>query len=789
MATTTETLIDGLGGKGFYAKAAKKKKKAIKDKDGNDIDSTYVKTTNLPAVDQTYNATSSNAQSGFAVAQALSGTGQVPTVQSTDDGKVLKATYSGGTGSFAWEPDSSNMPSPQAADKDKVLGVIDDHGTMGWVNQTQHIQSNWNEANSSSPAYIQNKPTIPNPANDATITVQIGSTSIGSFTTDQLANSTITIPEASTTVTGAMSSADKGKLDGIAVGAQVNVKPNWNAASGADAEILNKPDLSVYALSSSLAPVATSGSYNDLTDKPSIPTIPVNDVTVDGSSVVNSSGVAQIQLPTFTQVNADWTETDSSSAAYIEHKPNLATVATSGSYTDLSNKPTIPAAQVQSDWGESDTTSKAYINNKPDLSIYAQTTNLATVATSGSYTDLTDKPTIPSAANDSTVTVDMAGTQSGTNRSVGTFTVDQAAASTISIPVAVSGTKSSGTYTTHAQPGVMSYEDKEKLDDIEAGAEANVIESISVNGTAVQPDANKNVELTTPVKHVLTVDEVASDGFYLFDMDGSGNDPITYAELDEWYTNNDAIWLRSPYWDTMCYIDTLDTGSQSKYVMFTGSFNQYYRFGLKNGCPWSDTDPTNYCGVNGIKVNGTDVSADTDGNVDISVPNLPNPPSSSTGQFLKDDGTWATPAGKTYTNGDGIAISNQDVISVKTDGTTIHANASGELEVIGGSGEMNVVDGVKLEGASAVLPPDSTTKVVTIPNAIPTGTTGASNGLITADDQAKLDKAAVYQANPYDSSNTLLAQQFYVVTSDQQIIDIASQGVPNRSGTIFFRIG
>lgn len=29
---------------------------------------------------------------------------------------------------------------------------------------------------------------------------------------------------------------------------------------------------------------------------------------------------------------------------------SLATVATSGSYSDLSNKPTIPAAQVQTDW-------------------------------------------------------------------------------------------------------------------------------------------------------------------------------------------------------------------------------------------------------------------------------------------------------------------------------------------------------------------------------------------------------------------------------------------------------
>lgn len=46
---------------------------------------------------------------------------------------------------------------------------------------------------------------------------------------------------------------------------------------------------------------------------------------------------------------------------------DLAEVATSGSYNDLSDKPTIPAAQVQSDWNENDTTSKAYIKNKPTI--------------------------------------------------------------------------------------------------------------------------------------------------------------------------------------------------------------------------------------------------------------------------------------------------------------------------------------------------------------------------------------------------------------------------------------
>jgi hypothetical protein len=44
---------------------------------------------------------------------------------------------------------------------------------------------------------------------------------------------------------------------------------------------------------------------------------------------------------------------------------SLATVATSGSYSDLSNKPTIPAAQVNSDWNAS--SGVAQILNKPSI--------------------------------------------------------------------------------------------------------------------------------------------------------------------------------------------------------------------------------------------------------------------------------------------------------------------------------------------------------------------------------------------------------------------------------------
>ena len=78
----------------------------------------------------------------------------------------------------------------------------------------------------------------------------------------------------------------------------------------------------------------------------------------------------------------------------VQNKPNFANVATSGDYNDLINHPTIPSVAGLA--------SEAYVNEKvaaikvPSLDGYAKTADLSTVATSGSYNDLADKPTIPS---------------------------------------------------------------------------------------------------------------------------------------------------------------------------------------------------------------------------------------------------------------------------------------------------------------------------------------------------------------------------------------------------------
>ena len=167
---------------------------------------------------------------------------------------------------------------------------------------------------------------------------------------------------------------------------------------------------STYVEADGLATVATSGNYSDLLNKPTIPTVNNATLTIqknssnvatftanassnvtanisvptDTSDLTNGAGyITSASLPTKT---SELTNNGSDNTSVYVEADELATVATSGNYSDLSGKPTIPAAQVNSDWSAA--SGVAQILNKPSL---------ATVATSGSYDDLTNKPSIPAA--------------------------------------------------------------------------------------------------------------------------------------------------------------------------------------------------------------------------------------------------------------------------------------------------------------------------------------------------------------------------------------------------------
>lgn len=199
----------------------------------------------------------------------------------------------------------------------------------------------------------------------------------------------------------------------------------------------------------SLATVATSGSYSDLSNKPTIPTVTdtysgTSSNAMSGKAVKSAidaldgtiSGTAGSgkTLTAFSQTDGKVSATFGSisiTKSQVSDFPSLATVATSGSYSDLSNKPTIPTITDTYSGTSSNGMSGKAVKSAIDaldgsvsgsagsgktLTAFSQTNgvvsatfgnisitksqvsdfpSLATVATSGSYSDLSNKPTIP----------------------------------------------------------------------------------------------------------------------------------------------------------------------------------------------------------------------------------------------------------------------------------------------------------------------------------------------------------------------------------------------------------
>lgn len=194
--------------------------------------------------------------------------------------------------------------------------------------------------------------------------------------------------------------------------ASVTGKPTFAAVatSGSYDDLSDKP---------ALATVATSGLYSDLSGTPSLPVasnVMATEVGATGAAgVLNTYARGDHQHAHGTQAGgslhsaattaaagfmsaADKTKLDglasvATSGAYsdLSGAPALASVATSGSYNDLSDKP----SQFSGSYND--------LTDKPTLfsGDYADLTNapaLADVATSGAYADLSGKPSLAAVA-------------------------------------------------------------------------------------------------------------------------------------------------------------------------------------------------------------------------------------------------------------------------------------------------------------------------------------------------------------------------------------------------------
>lgn len=169
------------------------------------------------------------------------------------------------------------------------------------------------------------------------------------------------------------------------------------AQTGDYADLLNAPNL---------APIATSGSYNDLSDKPIIPTVPTS-LPANGGNADTVDGKHASEFATATHIHEDYASNIHAHAisditglsgeldgkANAVHTHNYAASAHTHTLADVSetNEKKIMTAEERTKLGGIAAGANNYTH--PATHAASMITGLSTVATSGSYDDLSDKPT------------------------------------------------------------------------------------------------------------------------------------------------------------------------------------------------------------------------------------------------------------------------------------------------------------------------------------------------------------------------------------------------------------
>lgn len=397
MSTTYVQTIDDLK---LYAE------RSVQDKDGNQIDTTYAKSSGLAAVattgaysdlsgTPTIPTTTSDLQndSGFITLadvpaqvnadwDATSGVGEIlnkptiPSVDQTYDGSSTNAQS--GTAVAGAIATVNQVPASTSADQDKVL-TVDSLGIPAW-------------------AIVPQSPT------------ELFEASYG---VTSYADVKAAITAKKIVYCAVPSGANGLRMAFLAYVSSSNVEFQYYRSLSTHDSTDQGDEVYVYTVASSGWTTKTrrsnirykagtnmtqsySSSTETLTFSATVPT-KTSDLTNDSGFITLSDVPAQVQ--------PDWDAT--SGLGEILNKPNLATVATTGAYSDLSGTPSIPTAtsdlnndsgfitlsdvpaQQNADWNAASGVTQ--ILNKP---------NLATVATTGAYSDLTGTPSIPTATSD-----------------------------------------------------------------------------------------------------------------------------------------------------------------------------------------------------------------------------------------------------------------------------------------------------------------------------------------------------------------------------------------------------
>ena len=520
---------------------------------------------------------------------------------------------------------------------------------------------------------------------------------------------------------------EKSKLNSIPSGAEANVQADWNEEdTTSDAYIKNKPTIPEGSVvdselsDSSRNPVqnkVVKAAIDNKVDKAEGKGLSTNDYTNE-----EKNKLAGISEGAKANVQADWEENDTTSDAYIKNKPTIPEGAvvdpdfsdsstnpvqnkvikealdnkvdkvegkglSTNDYTNeekskLAGIPSGAEANVQSDWNVTDSSSDAFIKNKPE---------------------------IPEA-----VTVDSELSSSSTNP-----VQNKVVKGALDNKIDKNGTDS-----------LMTAEEHTKLGGMTAGAEPNKINSISLNGTNVAPDANKNVALTVITKAV--------------------NDLTNYYLKSETYTkteiNNIISNVKNGRFEVVQSLPTTDIDTATIYLVPKASaqtqniYDEYICLNATTSpATWEKIGDTQIDLSNYVQKSSTVGLLKNDGTVDTNSYAKTSAlnsyiAKSSTGGLVKNDGTIDT---TTYATS--ASLNNKaDKVSGATNGNLAGLNDSGNLT----DSEVKASNVVQKSSTAGLLKNDGTvdstqyatqSSITNITNVIPTEASD-DNKLATASD-------------------------------------------------------
>ena len=431
------------------------------------------------------------------------------------------------------------------------------------------------------------------------------------------------------------------------------------------------------ANSADLATVATSGSYNDLSDKPTIPSVPTNYVTTDTAQTISGAKTFTAQPIINTSNGLKFTSgncalriynTGASPTDYsaIEVRSNSSST-NRNLFIDLANN-SLVVGQAS---GNADTTYKVNVKDSFNATtIYENGTSLAnkylgkTAKAADAdkldgndstyylnYNNLSNKPTIPT-VNNGTLTIQKNGTD------VATFGANQSTNTTanITVPTKVGQLENDSGYTTNK----------------------GTVTQVKINGTTNSPDSAGLVDLGTVggssdnSKHGYTeltnenLNTITEAGWYRAASNSTcANKPSAFASIP-------FILEVEKSADVYIKQTTYTTKNSSDAFSIT-----YVRFSIDSGNTWTSWGKTQTMSDNKIQTfSGLKTFS---GGIDVFYSPLRfNSDAGSGGKFVMSQGATTSPK---WVN-----------LQVRVNGTTYTADSSGLIDLgeISGGGSASI---------------------------------------------------------------------------------------------------